>query len=127
MGPRSRVMAVELIESGEYELLRELVVEAGSLVLLGIDHDLMLSAALVLGDKGVEIDIEMLDREESKVLIAANFKPAHKILTKMKYLTYALNYLESLSIKERELLLVLWGNWEGSLKELVDLNSKLLK
>ena len=127
MGPRSRVMAVELIKSGDYELLRELVVEAGSLVLLGIDHDLMLSAALVLGGKGVEIDIEMLDREESKVLIAANFKPSHKILTNKKYLTYALHYLESLSIMERELLLVIWGNWEGSLKELVDLNSKLLK
>jgi len=127
MGPRSRIMAVELIKAGEYELLRELVVEAGSLVLLGIDQSLMLSAALMLGDEGIEIDIEMLEQEASKVVLASNFKPAFVLLTKKKYLTYALNYLESLSLMERELLLVIWGKWEGSLKELVELNSKLSK
>ena len=127
MGPRSRVMAVELLEANEYDLLRELVVEAGSLVLLGIDQKLMMSAALMLSDVGIEIDIEMLDQEDDKIALATNFQPAHKILTKTKYLTYALKYIESLTVAERELLLVMWGKWEGSLLELVGLNSKLLK
>ena len=127
MGPRSRVLAVELIMAKEYDLLRELVIEAGSLVFLGIDQELILSAALILGNEGVEIDIEMLDQVEDKVQLANNFKPAYRILTNTKYLTYALVYIESLTVEERELMLVIWRNWEGSLKELVELNSQLLK
>jgi hypothetical protein len=127
MGPRSRVLAVELILAKEYDLLRELVIEAGSLVFLGIEQKLILSAALILGNEGIEIDIEMLDQVENKVQLANNFKPAYRILTNTKYLTYALMYIESLTVEERELMLVVWGNWEGSLKELVELNSQLLK
>jgi hypothetical protein len=127
MGPRSRVLAVELILAKEYDLLRELVIEAGSLVFLGIEQELMLSAALILGNEGIEIDIEMLDQVENKVQLANNFKPAYSILTNTKYLTYALIYIESLTVEERELMLVIWRNWEGSLKELVELNSQLLK